>query len=671
MKKTRFLGIVLAVLAMIFAFAACGEEDKKAEVVAPGAAPAPAPPTPLEKMRASNPAETALLDLLPEDTQVVAKFGSVATLHERLAVTDNSVLGFELESRDIEEMKEDLGFSLLSLEEMKAAGIDTTRPFCVAFSHVRMEVQETDETAEVQETDETAEVQETDETAEVQETDEPANTPETDEPADAREADESVDTEDMDILLDAGGPEDVDFDVLALLPVSDTGRVFDTVRAIFEKNSMPYEEVQEGKNLLIKWGEPDAGYGCLTVDEGFLHIAGNRFEDPQPFLLGVLQRSTSLTGSETFMDVAVKTDLKRDVFIYGDASSLKETVLSQVRKMAGETGQDETQAAAAMEALEDFVSIAMTADFGETDLNMDVVLSLAPDSTVMKMRGDGGPDRRKFLDIPDPAVLLGSTKLDFTEYYKIVTERYPEEFVNEFRATLEEIRQAHGIDVEKELIDNLGGSINLGMYDGASVTMFNYNTVFEVGVKDEEKMKGLIDKALALLPPERQGTVTRPKVGETDAYALNLGFLQIYAAVKDGRFLVGTSKPIFEKALDGVQGQGFVTKLSDDHLKKTLTGDADIYYWNIDELVRILKNFAPMLMGHTGGEKEFNDIVEVAGKFHYILSSSKLEGDLATSSFKLKTRYDKPFLIATAELVKHYKDKYDQAGGQVGDDALK
>ncbi len=671
MKRTRFLGIVLAVLAVIFAFAACGEEEKKAEVSAPASTPATAPPTPLEKARASHPAEMALLDLLPEDTQAVVKFGSIATLHKRLAVTENSILGFELESRDIEEMKGDLGFSLLSLEEMKAAGFDTARPFCLAFSHLRMDIQGTDEGADIQGTDEGADIQGTDQLADEQGTDEAPDTQENDELADTQEPDESAGGMESDVLTDAEEPEEVDFDMLALLPVSDTGRVFDTVRGMLEKNSTPYEEVQEGKHVLIKWGDPSYGYGCLTVDGDFLHIAGNRFEDPQPFLLGVLQRSTSMTGSETFQDVAVHIDLGRDVVVFGDVASLKETVLSQVRKMAEEAGKEASQAAAAMESWEDFESAAMAADFGEADLNMDAVFTLSPDSTVEKMRGVAGPERRKFLNVPDPAVLLLSSKLDIAEYYKVMAERYPREFVDEFRENLEEIRQELGIDVEKELIDNLGGAVNLAMYDGSSVTMFSYNTVLEVGVKDETKMKGLIEKAIALLPPERQATVTRPKVGETEAYAMNMGFLQIYAGVKDGRLLVGTSKPIFEKALDGVEGQGFVTKIADAPLKKALLGDGDIYYLNIDEVAKIVQNFSPILMGQAGGEEKFNDIQEVAGKFQYLLSDTTIKEDLLTSRLKIKTRYDKPFLIATAELVKHYKDKYDQAGGAVGQDGMK
>ena len=604
MKKMKRLGVFLAVLAMLFAFAGCGEEEKTAEV----SAPAPSPLTPLEKAKASHPAEMAMLELLPEDMQLVAKFGSIATLHERLAATESSVLGFEIESRDIEEMKKDLGFNLLALEEVKTAGFDTARPFCLAFSHMSVDTQGPDEALDTQ------------------------------------GPDEAVDAQGPDEPMDAKESEEVDFDLLALLPVSDTSRVFDTVRRIFENNSMPYEEVQEGESLLVTWGDPDMGYGCLTVDGGFLHIAGNRFKDPRPFLLRVLQRSTSLAGSEKFLDVAVNTDLGRDVLMYADIASLKETVLSQVKKMAEETGQENaSQAAAAMGSLKDFLSGIMTADFSGTDLNMDYVFSLASDSAVKKMRGAGDPDRQKFLNVTDPAVLLFSSSLDVAQYYKAITETYPREVIDELRANLDSIKQTQGIDVEKELIDNLGGAINLAMYDGSSVTMFNYNTVFEAGVKDEKKMKDLIDKAIALLPPERQGTVTRPKVGEADAYAMNMGFLQIYAAVKDGRLLVGTGKPIFEKALGGAEGQGFATRLSDDYLKKTLEGNDDIYYMNIDEMVKILQNFSPLLMSRAGGEKEYNDIVEVAGKFHYMLADTDLEGDLLTSRFKIKTRYDKPF----------------------------
>jgi len=49
----------------------------------------------------------------------------------------------------------------------------------------------------------------------------------------------------------------------------------------------------------------------------------------------------------------------------------------------------------------------------------------------------------------------------------------------------EGLKSAFGIDIENEVINNIAGNLNLGVYDGGSITMGNFNTLLTLSVNTD------------------------------------------------------------------------------------------------------------------------------------------------------------------------------------------
>ena len=258
------------------------------------------------------------------------------------------------------------------------------------------------------------------------------------------------------------------------------------------------------------------------------------------------------------------------------------------------------------------------------------------------------------LGLADPAVLLLSVGVNALEYYNLLTSMVGPNETATLKNQLESVKTTSGIDLEKEVLANVGGNLNFGMYDGSSVTMSNYNTLLTLNVKDEAIMKGVIDKALKLLPADQQAMIKQEQVGGVNTYVMNAGMVQMYLTLKDQQVLLASSKPIFEKALNGKAAAGFAANLADQELKAKLMGADNLFYFNIDEAVKIVKNFEMFLGGAAGSPENFQKMLDAAGKFEYLLNSSKLDGDTLSAQMMIKTRFAQPFFGEVANLVKSF-----------------
>ncbi len=531
--------------------------------------------------------EMPMLDLVPEDTQVLLKFEGLETVYENIAVSQDSILGLSLEQKDIEQMKTNLGFNPLDLQQVRQAGFNSEEDFCLAVTNIRIDPDEKKET---------------------------------------------------------------DFDVLGLLPVSDGDAAIKTIRASLEKkNNIVIEEKKDAVSYL-KWRNQEAE-GCMAVKDQYLYMTVNSQNDPQTFLESVLEGKSSLTSAEAFRKIVPDTDFTRDLVAYFNIADLVKNNADQIKQATADQSQSATDTAQMIKSLEQFSSASATADLGSTDLNLNTIVSLAPDSDIKKFESPDLVNRDKILSIADPAALLLSFGVDMTQYYKMITDSLPAEQSETVKAPMNDFEQNSGIDLEAELMGNLNGSMNLAFYDGGSITLLNQNALFTAGVKDDKMMKNVIERTINSLPPDKQAMITRQKVGGKDAYVVNAGMAQIYVGVDDNKFLIASGKPIFEKAINGDKDTGFAANLADDQLKDIIMSNRNILYLNMDEVVKTVNNFAMFLMEPAGGEQKFKEKLNAAGKFEYILATRRLEKDVIKSMLTIKTRFTQPFFTEVAQTI--------------------
>jgi hypothetical protein len=528
-----------------------------------------------------------MLNRVPENTQVLVKFEGLETLYAQFAVTQNSVLGVSVEQKEIDRMNAALGFNLLDLQEVGQAGFDPAKPICLAVSNIRVNA------------------------------------------ADSRQT---------------------DLDILVLLPVSDSEAAMNTLRAALEKENVVVAEAEKNGRSYLKWRYPEAE-GAMAVKDEYLYMAVNADNDPQALLDSAMESSTSLADAQAFQEVAADTDFTRGLAAYFNIADMVEANADQIRQAAAGGSDSAAETQEMLQTLKQYSAGTMTAEFGSPDFTLDTIVSLVPDADIKKVWSPDRINRDKILSIADPAALLLSFGADMMQYYEMITDIMPPEQFASVAGRMQEFKQNSGIDPETELLGNLSGSMNLALYDGASITLMNYNALFTAGVKDEGVMENVIEKLIKLLPQDKQAMISRRQVGGTDAYVINAGVTQVYMGIDDNKFMIASGKPLYEKALDGKKDQGFAAGLADDQLKESITGKRNIFYLNMDEVVKTVNNFAMFFMESAGGEQKFRERLEAAGKFEYILATSELEKDLVKSMLTIKTRFTEPFFVETARMV--------------------
>ncbi len=449
-------------------------------------------------------------------------------------------------------------------------------------------------------------------------------------------------------------PEDkqgIAFDVLGLLPVSDGAHALETIRSAFRKNNIVFVGTEKDGVSFIKWRSREEK-GCLAVKEQYLYMAINSQKDSQVFLQSVIENKSSLTNAKAFRDVASETDLTGGLLFYVNIADMVEANSNQLRQAVH--GRS-AQAADTLESLRQYSSAAVTVDLDSPDLAVNSTAALVDDHEMKKLWGEDFVNRQKLLRIPEPAALLLSFGADIKGYYEMINTMTPPKQEKSIKTRVEAVKEETGIDVETELLDNLSGSINLGVYDGASITILNYNALFTAGIRDENLMEQVIDKAIKLLPPNKQAMISRQKVGGTNAYVVNSGIIQMYAGIDDNKVVLASGKPIFEKALKAEKDKGFAQKLTDERLKDCLMSKQNMFYLNIDEGVKTANNLAMFLAEPAGGVQKFKDKLDAAGRFEYVLASSKLAENTITSRFIVKTRFSKPFFRELAHMIDEFQ----------------
>ncbi len=532
--------------------------------------------------------EMSLLERIPENVGVLVKFEAPEMLYQHMAVSENSILGKSLKQSNIEKMRNWLGFNPLDLQELRQAGFDPEKSFGVAVFNIRINPDEKPET---------------------------------------------------------------EFDALALLPVTDGAAAMDTIRKGLEKENPLFTEAEKDGVYYLKWNHSETGAECCAaVQDQYLYLTMNSKPDPQAFLESVIRDKSSVTRTETFREIAPHTDFNRGLAFYFNIAGLVEANSGRIEKAATARSASADEAELVNESLKECFAATITTDLASPDFSLKTVLSLMPDSDIKKLWEPHLVNRQKILGIKEPAVLLISFGTDIMEYYKTITDKISGERSGSLKTRMDEFEQKTGIDPEKEVLGNLSGSMNLAMYDGASINLMNYNALFTAGIRDEQVMRNVIDKAIQTLPPNKEGMISRGKICGKDAYIVNGPMTKIYAGIDDNTFVVASGKPLFEKALNADKNKGFAANLIDEQLKESLMGKRNIFYLNIDESVKAVNSFAMFFREPAGGEQKFKDKLDAVSGFKYVLASSGLEQDMIKSELKVETRFTRPFFVEVAEI---------------------
>jgi hypothetical protein len=458
-----------------------------------------------------------------------------------------------------------------------------------------------------------------------------------------------------DIIVEESGAEP-NFTGLVFVPVTDEKKAVETIKTAIQKES-PDVKITEEEDITVFEKAGDDVKLYMAEKGKYLFIGANPKVDAKPFIQSILSGEAFLTQGKNYQDVVTKMSPEEEVFVYANIGKILEKNLENIKNLSKQSARPGApDMSATLDSLSGYQGAGISLDLESPNFVLKSVANIAAESRLLKLLEGAQMNKNAVLGLPEHPVLLISAALNASEYYKLFVEALPEEEANNVKMQLEGMKSMTGIDIENDVINNIAGNLNLGVYDGGSITMGSFNTLITLTVKDEAVMKGVLEKVIAMLPPPQQEMVSQQTVGDTEAYVVMAPMLpvQIYVGIKDNTLIVAAGKPMFEKALKGDVSSGFTAQIEEKELVETLKSDGSVLYINADETMKAAKNFEMFLSGFTGGEGIDPKIQDAVSKFEYILASNKLDGTTVSGELIIKTKFTEPFFIEVEKLSKSF-----------------
>jgi len=309
----------------------------------------------------------------------------------------------------------------------------------------------------------------------------------------------------------------------------------------------------------------------------------------------------------------------------------------------------------------------MTLDTSSPDFILKATGLVDKNSSVLNLYKNIEYCRSSVLAVKDNPLFYFSVSVNPGEYYKMIQKAFTRKQIDAFNNVVGEFKEKSGIDLI-EVINMLGGNFNYAMYDGKSINMMKYNTVFSISFNDEQKGLKLLDNLLGLLK-EKAGdkmVIKKENVAGIKTYVATASMAQFYLGIKNSALIFSTGKDYYEQAVAGDIEKGFTSKLDKDLAEKFV--NSDIFYLSFDEGMKVFENFKPLMMmgmrtkvkNPNESDKKISKIKNIVNQFKYIVSSStRITDGLNKINFRIKTRFNKSFILGVIDMIKSFNKKQE------------
>ncbi len=434
--------------------------------------------------------------------------------------------------------------------------------------------------------------------------------------------------------------------VFLYLPLSDNQLFMQRIKSAIEKNApkVTFTE-KDGYTVMGKEGQKDKIY--MIKIKNYLLIGTNTNGDAVPTIKRILSGESNLQKSKQYRDFSSRFKSSGKIYCYADIEGILNNNRDAFKKLYKSLKvYDRNSIEKLMNAYQDYRNAALTLDLENSDFNLDIYYLLKPRAKTLSLFKGIIFNRTSILGIEKNPIFLAILGFNTEQYYKYFMSMMPEIFSKSLKKKFADIRKEYKLDVEKEIIPNLGGNFNLGMYDGKTLNMFNYNALLTLTVKNRRTFEKAIKKITKTVPKEMK---MREKIAGVNTDVYSMGMVKIYSAFKGNQFILSPSKPVFEEALRAKKTGGFTKTMKDKKLVASMKKDISMLYINVDEAVLALRNFGPM------SKLNSPDLQNQIKKFVYLLISSKIKKTFISGTVIVKTRFNDPFFIGLKKVVDEAK----------------
>jgi hypothetical protein len=527
----------------------------------------------------------------PENSVLMLSFSSLDKLYSTLSVTPDSFMGEPNPKSDRQEIIDKLGFDPADPAEFDRIGFDTKKEFGFVLS---------------------------------------------------------------DLLIDGNELGKTSANFGFLVPVKKGADAYSFIKTKLNEIKDENTVIEENGNMLtIRTNDQPEFFGSIKSDGDYLVF--NFAFNSQITAAVFFGSAKHLADSPNYKEVGKEINLASDITFYFDSQIFAARNENSLRDLSLNPVFGGNQAGQSFENIKFGRGSAFVTDLSSPDFNIKSVGFLSPGNPAAKIISSAKKDRSVILGIEKNPALIFSAVLNASEYMDFLMETFPPEAKMSFEEALNNYNAMLGVDIRKDFIDLMAGSINFGIYDGASINLMQYNTVLSFNIKDRAKMIATMDKIAPManmqkMSPEGISGLLGDKkpTGNFDVYSINMGMAFIYVMADDENVSICTSKEISADIMDK-KNTSFAEK-TDKDLASKLKNDQIYLYIDFAETYAAAKtiyNFYTQMSGSPSVLDAKADAF-VKNLIHFY-AFGNLDGEKMTSELTLKTKFSKPFFIALQE----------------------
>jgi len=535
--------------------------------------------------------------IVPENTEMLLVMKSVEDIFIQLPVTEKSFFGEKI--KNVNRLQNELGFNPFSKKDLEKLGVDMKRQVGVVVS-------------------------------------------------------------DLD-LKDVNQPS---MNVVIALPVTKDGNFLATLRSTFRRISRNRGRFEyHGDVLRFLPGRTTKNFKKtfgVVKRNGYLFLGFNPNGDVAPYLQKIIDRKKTLAESTVYRDVVGKIDTGEEAFVYLDGRKFADIytmILAQSGKNRGMNNQQRMAMGMAsgmmknmISIMKDYRGIGMTLDYNRGDLVLKGISVLKEGSELLKMYQGITYDRKNVLGVSKRPVALAVIGVNMKEYINFMMKSLPPFLSMTVQGKMQKLKDSDGIDVQVELIDNLAGNINVGVYDGGTFSSENLNVVMTANVKDVKVMQGFIKKVFADAPKDK---VKPLRIGRVQGRVISMKKQKIFFGMAGKNIVVALSESMFRASMRPRMSRTFLYKV-DPEVAKVINKDGTTIYVDAEELLKAVKSFSRVSAKKQKGKQnaDKNAVFEKVMKhFYYLCWNSWNRDNVFFTKAVLKTKFNKPFFRGVTDLI--------------------
>lgn len=455
-----------------------------------------------------------------------------------------------------------------------------------------------------------------------------------------------------DLKINGNDPEMTSADIGFLLPVKKGADAFGFIKNRITSLQKEEMTVTENDGLLTVTVEGEENFSVSIKSNGdylAFNLSINSASSADIYFNG----QKHLADSPNYKEVSKEISMGSDFAFYIDSQKLMTGNAEALNTLAKHPALGSNQMGS-FDMLKHNRGSGIVCDLSSPDLIITSVGFADPEHVMYKL-SKAENDKSVITGIEKKPALLLAFVLNAKEYLDYILKTLPEESVLAFEDEIQSYKDMTGIDIRLDFINELAGSINLGIYDGGTVNLMQYNTVLNFNMKDRNKFIAIIDKVAPMANIQKMSAEAVKEMlqgknipDNTDVYSINLGMSFMYIVIDGNNVSICTSKELSADAIDRTNGS-FLTKI-DKKIADGLKNDTNYFYIDFNETYMATKNIYQFFAGMTGEENVLNEKVDgFVNKFDYLYAYGNIEGQKVSSELIIKTKFNKPFFQAIKE----------------------